>query len=894
MKFTKWMMIPVLGTGWTCAKEIQIDAVEAGKTVFESVGCAECHTVDKDDTSFKTGPNLFGLLLTEPRDRKVVVGGKETTVKADRAYFERSIRKSPDELAVAENGPTEGTAYGPIMPSYEKNALSDEDLESVWHYLRTLADKGQKGPANVMVKRKPVKEATGIINIPNEEIVTNRERVFRAVIKGSSVRSLHVGQANGISYTFDPRMLSVRRIWTGGFLNLNEERKNRGQGLPTLGKKSNVVLQGAPLLQPLTPSGKPVDFEFKEPDADDFETIKRYLWDAKDFADMLAEIDADYLGHRIASGTGATVFRFRVGKNEFEQSVSIGITGAISITLAGELKEAQRFQVRADGWSDVRVTGGELKNQQWSLPAGAKGPFKLEANIAIGPVIRENVGREENRAPQKLVTRPAKEGKKPLELHAGYSLEDWMPPVDLLGRNQLFEAMGIAVAKNGTIVLATRTAGVWRIRDGQWSLFAEGTFEALGVHIEDDKGDIIVITQKPELTRISDLDGDGRADVFQTLSDDFGFHGNYHEYTHGPVRDAAGNYYFLLNLAHHGGKIKDASWGAGGRYMGSMGGYRGWAMRVTPQGKTETFASGLRSPAGIGVAPDGRIWYADNQGEYVGSSKLLPLEQGKYYGHPSGLESLPGMIPDAPELKFDLWKDKVRTVAVWMPHAILSNAPGNPAWDLTDGKFGAYKGQMFIGDQTLSNLMRVVTEQVEGEDQGCVIPFANGFASGIMRPVFLPDGSLLLGQTGRGWKAVGGSNAALQRVVYDGKTIAPDISNITATPRGFEIHFTQPIDSKITTDRLNAVLGVKSWTYKYRADYGSPQVSGRDETVGSVTLSADRKSLLIELNGFGDGGKWTGRLYHVLFNETSPLFGDQPVWKSLQGFYTLNAIPKAK
>ena len=108
------------------------------------------------------------------------------------------------------------------------------------------------------------------------------------------------------------------------------------------------------------------------------------------------------------------------------------------------------------------------------------------------------------------------------------------------------------MAKDGTIVVATRTAGIWRIRNNKWTLFAEGTYECLGVWIEDDKGDRIVVMQKPELTRMSDSNNDGRADQFETVCDDYGFHGNYHEYAHGPVRDAQGNYYFTLNLSHGG------------------------------------------------------------------------------------------------------------------------------------------------------------------------------------------------------------------------------------------------------------------------------------------------------------------------------------------------------
>ncbi len=894
MSFTKWMLVPVLGAGWVGAAEVEVDAVAAGKKVFETVGCSECHTVTKNDPSNKTGPNLFGVFLTTPRERKVMMAGKETVVKADRAYFERCLRKSWDELAIGEQGPMKDVAYTAIMPNYVKELVSDDDLDSVFHYLRTLAEGADQGPAQVMVKRKVAAQPTNIVEIPNEEIVTDRTRVFRASLKGSSGRALHVGQPNGMNYTFDPRMLSVRRIWSGGFLNLSQERTSRGRDMPNMGKGAKVHFEGVALLQPLTSKGELVDFEFKEPDAQDYAAVEKHLWDKVDFSERLAALDAEFLGHRAPTGNDNPSFRFRVGKNIYDQTISLSEKGEITISLSGETKESQSFYIADEQLIDVKVEGGILKRAGLCfITAGAKGPFTLTAQIKIEPAIREAISKKENWAPQKLVTKPAKEGKAATELPAGYSLEDWISPLDLLGREQLFEPTGIAVAKDGTMVFATRAAGVWRIRNGEWSLFAEGTYEALGVCIEDDKGDVIVIAQKPELTRISDKNGDGRADTFQTVCDDYGFHGNYHEYTHGPVKDAEGNYYFLLNLSHED-KLDRASWRAGGRFMGSMGGYRGWACRVTPAGKFEPYAFGLRSPAGVGVAPDGRIWYAENQGEYVGSSKIVPLEQGKFYGHMSGLVDLPGMVPDAPELNFDLWKDKLRKGAVWLPHGMMANSPGNLAWDLTGGKFGVYKDQIFVGDQTLSQLMRVITEVVDGQDQGCVIPFGKGLASGIMRPVFLPDGSLLLGQTGRGWTAKGGNTSALQHVIYDGKTVAADISNITATPTGYDIHFTQPIGANVTHDQLKAALAVKSWFYTNLAEYGSPRNDQREEKITAVTLSADRKSLLIDLDGFGTGDKWTGRLYHAQFKDAAPLFGDLPVWKMLEGFYTLNAIPKAK
>ncbi|MFK7849954.1 MAG: hypothetical protein AB8D78_03150, partial [Akkermansiaceae bacterium] len=315
---------------------------------------------------------------------------------------------------------------------------------------------------------------------------------------------------------------------------------------------------------------------------------------------------------------------------------------------------------------------------------------------------------------------------------------------------------------------------------------------------------------------------------------------------------------------------------------------------VTPEGKFEPFALGLRSPAGLGVGPDGRIWYAENQGEYVGSSKLVPLEKDQFYGHISGLVSLPGMKPESKELTYDAWKDKLRKGAVWLPHGIIANSPGSPAWDLTDGKFGGFEGQMFIGDQTLSQLLRVTTEQVDGQDQGAVIPFARGLASGIMRPAFLPDGSLLLGQTGRGWGARGGSQSGLQQISYDGSTKPTDMENITATSGGFKIDLTTPVAQGVSEEDFLKNLKSKSWFYTNLPDYGSPQREKRDETIASVEFGKDRQSVKVNLAEFGKGDKWLDRVYHLQITDVPSLFGDPKAWKNLDGFYTLRAIPGAK
>jgi cytochrome c2 len=73
----------------------QFDAVSEGKKTFDTMGCMECHVNSPNDDSLKTGPSLYGLFLTTPQDRAVVAKGSEkpVTVKADQAYFVRSVRR---------------------------------------------------------------------------------------------------------------------------------------------------------------------------------------------------------------------------------------------------------------------------------------------------------------------------------------------------------------------------------------------------------------------------------------------------------------------------------------------------------------------------------------------------------------------------------------------------------------------------------------------------------------------------------------------------------------------------------------------------------------------------------------------------------------------------------
>jgi hypothetical protein len=310
-------------------------------------------------------------------------------------------------------------------------------------------------------------------------------------------------------------------------------------------------------------------------------------------------------------------------------------------------------------------------------------------------------------------------------------------------------------------------------------------------------------------------------------------------------------------------------------------------VRVEPSGKFQLFANGMRSPASLGVGPDGRLWYTDNQGDFVATSKLYLLKKDAFYGHPAGLVDLPGMTPDSPEIRWDKVASRKESAVVLFPHNRVANSPGNPAW-VTQSKFGPFVGQMLIGDQTQSNLMRVVTEKVGDIEQGSVMPFFAGLESGVMRPLFLPDGSLLLGQTGRGWQAKGGKIASLQHVRWDGRTVAPAIAKMHAQPNGFRVDFTQPLGNGVDENLLRAALTMESWTYRDAPDYGSPELDLRAEGFKSMTVAADRRSVLLELltqEQTQVHPRQTARVYHLKLAAQTLFDSDAPA--QLEAYYSL-------
>ncbi len=398
------------------------------------------------------------------------------------------------------------------------------------------------------------------------------------------------------------------------------------------------------------------------------------------------------------------------------------------------------------------------------------------------------------------------------------------------------EVGGMTFMPDGNLMICTRRGEVWAYYPAtqQWKLFASGLHEPLGIYAVGP-GEIIV-AQRPELTRIKDTDGDGEADTFETLTDAFGISGNYHEYHYGPVRDQKGNLYGTLNLAWEGRGTAPVP-------------YRGTFYRLAPDGQFSIFANGFRSPAGIGLSPTGEMFVTDNQGDWWGSSPVLHVQAGDFFGHPASLKWTPGYKgPDDPATIPPERLAQIRKLpSAWFRYGAMGNSPTEPIWDTTNGKFGPFKEQMFVGDQTKSFLMRIALEKVDGEYQGAIFPFRAGFGSGILRVVFDAEGKLYVGGTDRGWGSTGGRPFALQRLSWTGR-MPMEIETMKLTRTGFDLHFTKPVE--VATASNTASYSFQRYFYHYHPQYGSPEVDVTPLNVASLSVSADHRTVSLVLPEF--------------------------------------------
>lgn len=446
------------------------------------------------------------------------------------------------------------------------------------------------------------------------------------------------------------------------------------------------------------------------------------------------------------------------------------------------------------------------------------------------------------------------------------------------------EVGGMDFDANGKLYVCTRRGEVWiidqpyaqTVEAAGYHLFAEGLHEPLGLGIKDGQ---VYVTQRGELTRITDQNGDGKADKYEAITT-WPLSGNYHDYSYGPRFLDNGNMLLTLNLSWIGRGASLVKW-------------RGWMMQVTPEGELLPMATGMRSPAGFALNKEGDIFYSDNQGDWVGSGRVTHIEEGDFAGNPEGLKWAAGtpvklteaMIAESDTLG-SLYEASnkipgVKAPAVWFPHGQMGISTSDIYQDNSGGKFGPFEGQYFVGDQGQSRVMRMYLEKVEGVYQGACFPFREGFSSGVLRLVPGQEGSVFVGMTNRGWSSTGKEPYGIQRLRWTGKTPF-EIKTINIAPDGFDLTFTEKVNPRTATNPASYQL--QNFTYLYHYKYGSPIQDIQDCVIESATLSKDGLSVHLTVKGLKLG------YVHELKAAGVRNLAGRPLLHDI-GYYTLNRIP---
>ena len=279
---------------------------------------------------------------------------------------------------------------------------------------------------------------------------------------------------------------------------------------------------------------------------------------------------------------------------------------------------------------------------------------------------------------------------------------------------EVLEAGALELLPDGKIAVGTRRGEIWLIdnaydddpKKAKFTRFAHGLHEVLGLAQKDGW---LYVTHRPDVTRIKDTNGHGKADLFEVVTDGWEINGDYHEYAFGSRFDKDGNIWITLCLTGS---------------FNSNSKFRGWAVKVTPDGKFIPTTSGVRSPGGVGFNAEGDVFYTDNQGPWNGACALKQIVVGGFVGHPDSFNwykekeaKYLGKAPEVPKSgsRIDVEAKRIPQYvppAVQFPYGQMGQSASGFECDLTGGKFGPFEKQLFVGDQTHSTIMRAFLEKI--------------------------------------------------------------------------------------------------------------------------------------------------------------------------------------
>lgn len=406
--------------------------------------------------------------------------------------------------------------------------------------------------------------------------------------------------------------------------------------------------------------------------------------------------------------------------------------------------------------------------------------------------------------------------------------------------NTWFRTSALDFFPDGRLVVTTYGGDVWivsgvdrELLSLNWKRFAGGLYEPFGVKVIDGQ---IYVTCKDRVVRLHDTNGNGEADFYESFFPDPDVSVNFHAFNFDLQVDRDGYLYYAKS--GHGADFD----------------LPGAVFRVSPDGKEgEVYATGFRTPNGMGVLPDGRILASDNQGQWTPASKINLLRPGGFYGWVPTY-SKPGMwAPGGGSIDLDrvVPPDSFDPPLIWMPQA-LDNSSGGQVF-VRDSRWGPMAGRLLHTSFGKGWMFYLMTQDVGDLTQAAIVKLPFDFRTGIMRARVNPADGQVYATGLDGWNGGGRAgmlDQGIQRVVFTGKPHRM-VRHCRVEPDGLRVAFNFRLDpSAVDTDAFT----VEHWNYLWQASYGSDFYSptsgkpGKERLeVRAVECASDGRSVLLRI-----------------------------------------------
>lgn len=453
---------------------------------------------------------------------------------------------------------------------------------------------------------------------------------------------------------------------------------------------------------------------------------------------------------------------------------------------------------------DVRVVQLIYTQGDFAYPAHVDAMVKLPAPTDPTPLTQAGPARW---------TKPLTTTLELGQANGSFALDTFPLPYDNPYKTLFFVA-GVDFLDAQTIAICTAHGEVWLAKGDftkagpiTWKRFATGLYQALGLKVVGGK---IVVLERGQLTRLHDTNNDGEADFYENLNSDWHAGGGEHSYDSCLETDPEGNFYFF--------KTGDDHTPTGGCLL-----------KVSKDGRTmEIFSTGFRHPIGLGMSPKGVVTGADQEGNWMPTTRLDVYKKGGFYGDMrTHHRATPPTTYDPPLL--------------WLPKEI-DNSAGGQVW-VPEGTWGALGGKML---HLSYGRCRGYAVLPDGDKfQAGITDLGVRFLSGSARGRFNPHDGQLYVVGLDGWQTAAQKDGSLQRLRSTGKPYAFPVGFATAENR-----ITLTFDQKLVVTSP-ADFKVERWNYIWSANYGSkdwfvqnPKQEGREPvkiedvqtTAQSITL----------------------------------------------------------